>query len=158
MASSETTTMSSQATSLLATEEGVLPRSSSTGTLSTLQSSLSPTDSVSQIQVHSRRRKPGHYDTDDLTDLSASEEENDLREFRVVSLATTYAHFFVFYLGRVRRVWTAKCYKSFDKATLKRDSNGKVSTLKTEKGTFAIYSFKCKRCVLLSFIASSYSY
>ena len=64
--------------SALAEEQDVVPCSAS----SVLQSSISPSDSISQVVSHQKnKRKSGRvYDEDDVTDELASDDENQLRE------------------------------------------------------------------------------
>ena len=59
-------------------EQDVVPHSA----LSVLQSSISPSDSISQVVGHQKnKRKSGRvYDEDDVTDELASDDENQLRE------------------------------------------------------------------------------
>jgi hypothetical protein len=55
----------------------------------------------------------------------------------------------IYYLGRKRRGWFAPCYRSFEKAKLHRDNDGKIIGTRADDGrVYPNYLFKCKRCVI----------
>lgn len=120
---------------------------------------LSPDDSISQVQARrskARKRKrvekldaeAKKYDSDDLTDEDAIEEENELSEYNFTSFWHSHHLNIERHKGRTRRDYSSKIYSYFMKPQLVIE-DGRRKMGKSQGREYPIYQYTCLKYVLL---------